>query len=109
MFCKYSLCPYRRNEMRILDLALKDLSQVFRDKRSLLFLVAMPIIFTVFMGFAYKSGTANDAAKDNRIPLGWVNNDPNGVVSRQLFDMLSHSDSMRVVELTSSAVDESVR
>ncbi len=39
--------------MRILDLAFKDLAQILRDKRSLLFLVAMPIVFTLFMGFAY--------------------------------------------------------
>jgi hypothetical protein len=32
--------------MRIIDLALKDLSQIFRDKRSLLFLVAMPALPT---------------------------------------------------------------
>lgn len=95
--------------MRIFDLALKDLSQVFRDKRSLLFLVAMPIAFTFFMGFAYKSGSDNDASKDARIPLGWVNNDMNGYVSTQLFEMLSNSDSVRLVELTSDAVDESIR
>jgi ABC-2 type transport system permease protein len=95
--------------MRILDLALKDLSQIFRDKRVLLFLVAMPIVFTLFMGFAYKSGKDNDAAKDNRIPLGWVNNDPEGNVSKQLFEMLSNSDAVKLVELTPEAVDESVR
>lgn len=95
--------------MRIIDLALKDLSQVFRDKRSLMFLVAMPIIFTFFMGFAYKSGKDNDANRDTRIPLGWVNNDPSGYVSRQLFKMLSNSDSVRLVELTADAVDESIR
>lgn len=95
--------------MRIIDLALKDLSQVFRDKRSLMFLVAMPIIFTFFMGFAYKSGKDNDANRDTRIPLGWVNNDPSGYVSRQLFEMLSNSDSVRLVELTADAVDESIR
>lgn len=95
--------------MRIIDLALKDLSQNFRDKRSLLFLVAMPIAFTIFMGFAYKSGSDNDASKDTRIPLGWVNNDGNGYVSTQLFEMLSNSDSVRLVELTSDAVDESIR
>ncbi|HRJ57871.1 MAG TPA: ABC transporter permease [Anaerolineales bacterium] len=95
--------------MRIIDLALKDLSQVFRDKRSLLFLVAMPIAFTFFMGFAYKSGSDNDASKDTRIPLGWVNNDGNGYVSTQLFEMLSNSDSVRLVELTSDTVDESIR
>lgn len=95
--------------MRIIDLALKDLSQVFRDKRSLMFLVAMPIIFTFFMGFAYKSGKDNDANRDTRIPLGWVNNDPSGYVARQLFEMLSNSDSVRLVELTADAVDESIR
>jgi ABC-2 type transport system permease protein len=95
--------------MRILDLAIKDLSQIFRDKRVLLFLVAMPIVFTLFMGFAYKSGKDNDAAKDNRIPLGWVNNDPEGNVSKQLFEMLSNSDAVKLVELTPAAVDESVR
>jgi ABC-2 type transport system permease protein len=95
--------------MRILDLALKDLSQIFRDKRSLLFLVAMPIVFTIFMGFAYKSGKDNDAAKDQRIPLGWVNNDADGYISAQLLNMLSSSDSIRVVELASDAVDDSIR
>lgn len=95
--------------MRIIDLALKDLSQILRDKRSLLFLVAMPIVFTFFMGFAYKSGRDNDAAKDNRIPLGFVNNDGDGVVSKQLFATLSKSDSIRVVEVASAAVDESIR
>ncbi len=43
--------------MRIFDIALKDLSQIFRDKLSLVFLIGMPIAFTLFMGFAYKSGT----------------------------------------------------
>ena len=95
--------------MRIIDLALNDLSQIFRDKRVLLFLVAMPIVFTLFMGFAYKSGKDNDAAKDNRIPLGWVNNDPEGNVSKQLFEMLSNSDAVKLIELMPDAVDESVR
>jgi ABC-2 type transport system permease protein len=95
--------------MRIIDLALKDLSQIFRDKRSLLFLVAMPIVFTLFMGFAYRSGEDGAASADDRVPLGWVNNDADGYVSRQLFDTLSNSDSVRLAELASNAVDESVR
>lgn len=95
--------------MRILDLALKDLSQILRDKKSLLFLVAMPIVFTLFMGFAYKSGGQGNAPTDTRIPLGWVNNDPNGLLSGQLFEVLSHSDSIKLVELAPEAVNDSVR
>ena len=49
--------------MRIIDVALKDLSQILRDRRSLLFLVAMPILFTLFMGFAYKSGDTKGCFK----------------------------------------------
>lgn len=94
--------------MRILDIALKDLSQIFRDKRSLLFLVAMPIVFTLFMGFAYKSGEDNTPA-DNRIPLGWVNNDPGGALSRQLYDMLSTSDSVKLEKLLPEAIDDAIR
>lgn len=36
--------------MRIINLALKDLQQLVRDRKALLFLVAMPIMFTAFMG-----------------------------------------------------------
>jgi ABC-2 type transport system permease protein len=95
--------------MRIIDLALKDLSQIFRDKKSLLFLVAMPILFTLFMGFAYKSGDKKDASMDNRIPLGWVNNDPQGLLAENLFDLLAKSDSINLVELNTAAVNDSIR
>jgi len=41
--------------MRTLDIAMKDLVQILRDRQSLLFLVAMPIIFTLFMGMAFQT------------------------------------------------------
>jgi ABC-2 type transport system permease protein len=94
--------------MRIVDLALKDLSQVVREKKSLLFLVAMPIIFTIFMGFAYKSPSGTQA-QDNRIPLGWVNNDPDGALSRQLYATLSSSGAVRLVEQSPAGAEAAVR
>ena len=94
--------------MRILDLAFKDLSQMLRDKRSLLFLVAMPIVLTLFMGFVYKSGEGDDS-EDHRIPLGWVNMDTDGKISQQLYNVLSTSDSLKLVELEPDSIDESVR
>jgi len=57
--------------MKILDIALKDLQQIFRDKNSALFLVVMPIVFTFFMGFAYRSGD-NGENSDPKIPVAWV-------------------------------------
>ena len=35
--------------MRILDLTIKDIKQVIRDWKSALFLIVMPIIFTLFV------------------------------------------------------------
>jgi len=94
--------------MRITDLALKDLSQVFRNKRSLLFLAAMPIVFTLFMGLAYRGGQTQTPG-DQRTPLGWVNQDPEGTLSRQLYTMLSTSDAVRLVELAPQAAESAVR
>ena len=81
--------------MRIIDIALKDLMQIFRDKRAALFLVALPIVFTFFMGLAYQDQAK---APDPRLALGWVSQD-DGPVSAQLHSMLSASTSLRLVEL----------
>jgi ABC-type transport system involved in multi-copper enzyme maturation permease subunit len=93
--------------MRIFDIALKDLSQIFRDKLSLVFLIGMPIAFTLFMGFAYKSGTEKSEA-DPRLALGWVNQDSDGPISQQLYETLSDSASLRLVELKMEDVDNAV-
>jgi len=81
--------------MRILDLALKDLSQMLRDKRSLLFLVAMPIAFTFFMGFAYRN-VGDDENADTRIPLAVVDPEPDAVLNKSLVARLESSDSIRI-------------
>ncbi len=83
--------------MRILDLALKDLSQMFRDKRSLLFLVVMPIVFTFFMGFAYKAG--NDKNVDQRIPLAVVDPEPDAVLDKMLVARLDLSEGIRTMSM----------
>lgn len=85
--------------MMIFDLALKDLLQMVRDKRSLLFIVAMPIIFTLFMGFAYRGGSQNDAEADHRIPLALVDPQPDSRLSKMLFTRLDSSDSIRIVPM----------
>jgi len=46
--------------MRALLVARKDLRQAFADKKSLLFLVVMPIVFTLFMGAMFGSSGSED-------------------------------------------------
>jgi ABC-2 type transport system permease protein len=82
--------------MRIIDLALKDLSQMLRDKRSLLFIVAMPIVFTLFMGFAYRGSTQSEEDTDDRIPLALIDPQPESRLNKMLFTRLESSDSIRV-------------
>jgi ABC-2 type transport system permease protein len=85
--------------MRILDLALKDLSQILRDKRSLLFLVAMPIVFTLFMGFAYR-GNQSDENADTRTPLAIVASEPDSRLSQMLLARLGSSEALKPVSMT---------
>jgi ABC-2 type transport system permease protein len=82
--------------MRLLDLAIKDLSQVLRDRRSLLFIVAMPVVFTLFMGFAYGSSGQNQETADSRIPLAVVDPEPNAQLNRMLLGWLTPSDAIKV-------------
>lgn len=92
--------------MRILDLALKDLSQVLRDKMSLLFLIVMPMVFTFFMGLAF-SGAAQPA--DPRLPLGWANADSASRLSQQVYADLEASGSVRWVEVDPIGAETAVR
>lgn len=95
--------------MRILDLALKDLSQMLRDKRSLLFLVAMPIVFTLFMGFAYRGSTQSGEETDNRIPLALVDPEPDSRLNKMLFTRLDSSDSIRIVSMNEDEAMDAFR
>ena len=94
--------------MRILELTFKDLSQIFRDKKSFLFLVAMPIAFTFFMGFAYRSADGDENA-DNRIPLALVDPEPASRLNKFLFTRLESSDSIKVVSMTEDEAMDALR
>lgn len=94
--------------MRILDLALKDLAQMLRDKRSLLFLIVMPVAFTFFMGFAYRPA-GRDAQADNRIPLAVVDPEPDAALNKLLRTRLEASDTMRVAGMTEAGGMDALR
>lgn len=86
--------------MRILTLTLKDLSQILRDRRSLLFLVAMPVVFTFFMGFAYGTSTRGGENTDARIPLAVVDPEPEARLNLALTERLAASGSVRSIPMS---------
>ena len=57
---------------RIFDITLKDLMQILRDRKTLLFLLIMPIAFTLLFGLAF-GGSGKPA--DSRLPLGYLDQD----------------------------------
>lgn len=88
--------------MRILNLIQKDLLQVFKDKKSFLFLLLMPLAFTLFMGFI----TAPGENGDSRIKLGLLNQDPDGELTPYLNTLMATSDVMSVTELSASDANQ---
>ncbi len=89
--------------MRIFDLALKDIQQLVRDKKALLFLVAMPILFTVFMGIML-SPPAKES--DPRLPIGFINQDQSGTLGAEFRSLLESSEAVKPIGVEN---DDAVR
>ena len=82
--------------MRSLDLAWKDLIQTLRDWRAALFLLIMPMAFTVFIGFLFGGF---DGDEDPRLPVGFLNQDLGGALAGELLRLLDMADTIRPVVL----------
>lgn len=80
--------------IRILDLAWKDLLQNVREKQTFIFLLIMPIIFTLLFGLAF--GGTGGAGGDLRLPVGVLDQD-NSRFSQSLVKLLRASDVIGVV------------
>jgi len=86
--------------MRVIDLALKDLRQITRDRNTFIFLLIMPIVFTLLFGFAF----GGDSTADLRLPISVQDND-NSDLSQRLLMMLESSEVVRL-EMVDTAVSD---
>ncbi|MGA2488959.1 MAG: ABC transporter permease [Anaerolineales bacterium] len=77
---------------RIFDITLKDLVQIIRDRKTFLFLLVMPIGFTLLFGLAFGG---SGKITDTRLPVGYLDQD-GGLISSQLKDLLSNSTVIRL-------------
>lgn len=80
--------------MRILDIAIKDLRLLMQDWKTPLFLLVLPIFFTIFMGLAFRS-----TAEDSRLPVGIVASGEETEIAGDLAALLDLSDAARPVLL----------
>lgn len=81
---------------RILDITAKDLLQLLRDRNTFLFLLIMPVVFTVLFGYAFGGFSR---ASDPRLPVGYLDQD-GSAISQQLHDLLAASE---VIQLEDSS------
>ena len=82
--------------IRIFDIAWKDMLQILRDRKTFLFLLIMPITFTLLFGLAF-GGSGKTA--DPRLPVGYLDQDGE-VVSADLKELLATSTVIRLDEDT---------
>ena len=80
---------------RIFDIAAKDLTQILRDRKTFMFLLLMPILFTIFFALAF-SGPAKGPG-DSRLPVGYLDLD-HGTYSQNLKELLTGSTVIRLDE-----------
>ena len=89
--------------MLIIHLAIKDLTQIMRDWKSGLFLLIMPLLFTLFFGFVMGSATAPRPDVDPRLPVGVVDWD-RGQLAANYKALLENSEVIRPVLLKPEAL-----
>ncbi|MBM3129425.1 MAG: ABC transporter permease [Chloroflexi bacterium] len=88
--------------IRILDIASKDLLQLLRDPKTFMFLLIMPIAFTLLFGFAF--GGFSGGASDTRLPVGFLDQDSSRL-SKRLRDLFAESDIIRLNVTTRAPAD----
>ncbi|MGD0806530.1 MAG: ABC transporter permease [Anaerolineales bacterium] len=79
--------------IRILDIAQKDLLQILRDRKTFMFLLIMPIAFTLFFSIAF--GGAGQSNSDARLPVGFLDQDQSAL-SGELATVLAGSTVIRL-------------
>ena len=79
----------------IVVIALKDLTQLVRNRMTFLFLLIMPIAFTLLFGYAF--GGFSTETPDPRLPVGYLDLDISDG-SRQLGELLAGSAVIRLDE-----------
>jgi ABC-2 type transport system permease protein len=90
--------------MRILDLAHKDLRQILRDRKSAVFLLVMPILFTLLFGFSF-GGIGGEEATDPRLPVVLLDED-GSAFSGAFAALLTDSPVLRLEPAEDASADE---
>ncbi len=95
--------------MRVIDLALKDMLQIVRDRQSAIFMLVMPIVFTMFFGIIFNPGSGSGEDADRRLLVGILNLDVSGDTAAYLESLIDGSEAIRPETLGDVNVSEARR
>lgn len=88
--------------MRTIHLAVKDLRQILGDWKSTFFLVAMPVLFTLFFGFVLSPQSSGEGGG---LPLGWSNQAGGSLLVDSLRTQLAGSGSIHVIDSAGQGIE----
>jgi ABC-2 type transport system permease protein len=80
--------------MRFIDIALKDLYQIFKDWKSAIFLIIAPILFTLMFGFMF-GGFSGPNDGDSRLPVQVIDYEQTSL-TESFVNTLAGSDVIRI-------------
>jgi ABC-2 type transport system permease protein len=89
--------------IRIIDITLKDMLQMVRDHKIFMFLLVMPVIFTLLFGYAF--GGFGGGSSDSRLPVGYLAEDESWLAG-ELRSLLEASDVIRLQEFAANRRSE---
>jgi ABC-2 type transport system permease protein len=89
--------------IRIFDIVLNDLLQLRRDFKTFMFLIVMPIIFTLLFGYAFGAFESSDSV--SRLPVALFDQDDSRI-SRELRELLEHSVVVETHENAASSIQD---
>ncbi len=92
--------------MKFLDITFKDLYQLFKDWKPVIFLVVAPIIFTLMFGFMFGGFNGPNANTDNRLPIR-VLSEEDTPITASILNYLENSSVVRIeqIDKTETLVD----
>lgn len=82
--------------MKLLNIALKDLLQLVRDWKTVVFLILMPVLFTVFFILAFQDGYSEHKLPEKNFSIGILNNSNESAVSGLLSQYLDERETLSV-------------
>lgn len=87
--------------MKFLDITLKDLYQLFKDWKPVIFLVVAPIAFTLMFGFMFGGFNGPNANTDSRLPIRILNEEDTAITT-SLVNYLENSSVIRIEQSETS-------